>query len=74
MGTAVARKLQSMHPGDRIRGDMSVTDAPRKPAEFHRLETIDAVEVYSTKYEWLVEFKDFCERCGLQGLLGFKTA
>ena len=39
IGAAVARKLQNMRPGDRIRGDLSVTDAPKKVAEFHRPET-----------------------------------
>jgi len=68
IGAAVARRLQSMRPGDRIRGDLSVTDAPKKLAEFHKPETIDEVDLYSANYEWLVEFKDFCESCG-----GFKV-
>jgi hypothetical protein len=69
MAIAVERKLQSMHPGERIRGDLSVTNAPKKLAEFHKPESIDAVDVYSATYEWLVQFKTFCERSG-----GFKVS
>jgi len=25
---------------------------------------IDVTELYSATYEWLVTFKDFCNRCG----------
>jgi hypothetical protein len=64
MAIAVERKLQNMHPGERIRGDLSVLNAPKKLAEFHKPESIDAVDVYSATYEWLVEFKTFCERSG----------
>jgi hypothetical protein len=64
MAIAVERKLQSMHPGERIRGDLSVLNAPKKLAEFHKPESIDAVNGYSATYEWLVQFKTFCERSG----------
>jgi hypothetical protein len=64
MAVAVEGKLQSMRPGERIRGDLSVTGAPKKVAEFHKPESIDAVDLYSATYEWLVRFKDFCEYCG----------
>jgi hypothetical protein len=64
MAIAVERKLQSMHPGERIRSDLSFTNAPKKLAEFHKPESIDAVDVYSATYEWLVQFKTFCERSG----------
>jgi hypothetical protein len=69
MGAAVGRKLQEMHEGERIRSDLSITAAPKKVALFHKPETIDAVDLYSANYEWLVEFGDFCERCG-----GFKVS
>jgi len=69
MAIAVERKLQSMHPGERIRSDLSVTNAPKKLAELHKPESIDAVDVYSATYEWLVQFKTFCERSG-----GFKVS
>jgi hypothetical protein len=68
MAVAVERKLQSMRPGERIGGDLSVTCAPKKVAEFHKPESIDAVDLYSATYEWLIQFKDFCEYCG-----GFKV-
>ena len=64
MAVAVEGKLQSMRPGERIRGDLSVTGVPKKVAEFHKPESIDAVDLYSATYEWLVRFKDFCEYCG----------
>jgi hypothetical protein len=69
MAIAVEHKLQSMRPGERIRGDLSMTDAPKKVAEFHKPESIDTVDLYSASYEWLVQFRDFCERCG-----GFKVS
>jgi len=68
MAVAVERKLQSMRPGERIRGDLSVTGTPKKAAEFHKPASIDTVDLYSATYEWLVQFKDFCEHCG-----GFKV-
>lgn len=64
MAAAVERKLRSMQPGERLLADLSVTSAPKKVAEFHKPETIDAVDLYSATYEWLVQFKNFCERCG----------
>ena len=64
MAAAVERKLRSMQPGERLLADLSLTGAPKKVAEFHKPETIDPVDLYSATYEWLVEFKNFCERCG----------
>ncbi len=57
------RKLQSMQPGQRIRGDLSLTDKPKKLTVFTpgmEVEDVDAKEAYSATYEWLVMFKDFC--------------
>lgn len=64
IGLAIQRKLEAMHPGERIRGDLSVTSEPKKMVQFADSSPIDAVDVYSAKYEWLVQFKDFCEHCG----------
>jgi hypothetical protein len=61
---AIESKIQGMRPGERIRADLTVTAAPKRVAEFHKPETIDTIDLYSAKYEWLVQFKDFCERCG----------
>ena len=69
VAAAVQRKLRTMQLGERILADLSVTSAPKKPAEFHKPETIDPVDLYSTIHEWLVESKNFCERCG-----GFKVS
>lgn len=65
---AVARQLQGMRLGERVRADLQVTADPKKVVRFDRPEAIDAVDLYSATYEWLVAFKGFCERCG-----GFKV-
>jgi hypothetical protein len=57
------RKLQSMQPGQRIRGDLSLTDKPKKLIIFvpgMKVADVDAKEAYSATYEWLVMFRDFC--------------
>jgi hypothetical protein len=57
------RKLQSMQPGQRIRGDLSLTNKPKKLIFFTpgmKVEDVDAKEAYSATYEWLVMFRDFC--------------
>ena len=64
IAVAIDRKLQGMHPGDRIRADLSTTSAPKKVVHFERSDPIDAVDLYSATYEWLVDFKSFCERSG----------
>lgn len=64
MAAAIQRKLQDMRPGERMLTDLSVTSEPKNVAEFHKPENIDPVDLYSATYEWLIEFKEFCERCG----------
>jgi len=57
------RKLQSMHPGQRIRGDLSLTSKPKKLTVFTpgmKVEDVDAKEAYSATYEWLVILREFC--------------
>jgi hypothetical protein len=61
---AIDRKLQGMHPGDRIRADLSTTSEPKKVVHFESSDPIDAVDLYSATYEWLVDFRSFCERSG----------
>jgi hypothetical protein len=46
-----------------LRADLAITGEPKKLAVFTpgmKIEDIDAVELYSTRYEWLVMFRDFC--------------
>ncbi|MGP0017132.1 MAG: hypothetical protein ACLPHP_01075 [Candidatus Sulfotelmatobacter sp.] len=60
-------KLQSMQPGQRIRGDLSTTDKPKMLIVFTpgmKVEDVDAKEAYSATYEWLVVFRDFCRASG----------
>ena len=55
--------LAKMSPGQRLRGDLTITSEPQKRAVFtpnSRVEDFDAVELYSATYEWLVMFRDFC--------------
>jgi hypothetical protein len=57
------QKLQSMQPGQRIRDDLSLTDKPKKLTVFTpgvKVEDVDAKEIYSASYEWLIMFRDFC--------------
>ena len=55
--------LANMSPGQRLRGDLTITSEPQKRAVFtpnSKVEDFDAVEVYSATYEWLARFRDFC--------------
>jgi len=43
--------------------DLTITGKPKKLAVFTpdmKVEDIDAVELYSATYEWLLMFRDFC--------------
>lgn len=65
----VDSKVNTMKPGDRLRIDGAVTGEPKKKVEFHSKAEIDAIDLYSATYEWLVMFRDFCRICG-----GFKVS
>jgi hypothetical protein len=57
------RQLAGMTPGQRLRADLTITGEPKKLVVFTpgtKIEDIDAVELYSATYEWLVMFRDFC--------------
>lgn len=63
IAAAIESKLSTMKPGDRIRADLTVTDAPKISQVFapdSKPEDIDVVNLYSATYDWLVKFKDFC--------------
>jgi hypothetical protein len=65
-------RLQAMKPDERIGADLTTTDGPKKRVIFTsdtKLEDIDVVDLYSTKYEWLIQFSNFCRTCG-----GFKVS
>jgi hypothetical protein len=64
---ALTRRLAGMCPGDRVRADLSITAAPKRPVVFSpgmSTDEIDPVDLYSAHYEWLINFRDFCERSG----------
>jgi hypothetical protein len=67
IAAALTRRLAGMRPGERVRGDLSITAEPKPRMVFKpgmAPDEIDPVELYSAQYEWLVQFRDFCERSG----------
>lgn len=67
----VAAKLIGMAPGERLLAKLSVSKEPKKLAEFGPdvdANDIDENELYSTTYEWLEAFAQFCRSSG-----GFKV-
>jgi hypothetical protein len=65
-------QLMRMTPGQRLRADLTITGEPKKMAVFTpgmKVEDIDAVEIYSATYEWLVMFREFCRTSA-----GFKVS
>jgi len=66
------QRLSQMIPGQRIRSDLTVSGDPKEKVVFTpstKVEDIDAVDLYSATYEWLVMFRDFCRASG-----GFKVS
>jgi hypothetical protein len=67
----VAQSLLRMNPGERILAKLSVSKKPKKLAVFTPVlnaEELDNNELYSTTYEWLERFAEFCRSSG-----GFKV-
>jgi len=65
-------RLQAMKPDERIRADLTTTNMPKKQVVFAsdtRMEDVDAVDLYSATYKWLVQFQNFCRTSG-----GFKVS
>jgi hypothetical protein len=61
------RRLGFMKQGERIRADLTTTDRPKTQVIFApgtKVEDIDAVDLYSATYGWLLEFRDFSRRSG----------
>jgi hypothetical protein len=64
---AIQRKLEAIKPGERVLADGSVTDRPKKEVTFKPQmdsQEVDVNDLYSTSYEWLARFRDFCRRSG----------
>ncbi|MDR3677575.1 MAG: hypothetical protein P4N24_18975 [Acidobacteriota bacterium] len=71
IAAVIERKLAAMQPGQRILADLTVSSSPKKNVTITpvtKLEEIDAIDFYSTSYEWLVRFQEFCKESG-----GFKV-
>jgi hypothetical protein len=67
----VEKRLLSMKPGERMRADLSITDAPKVRVVFTpdtKPDEIETNELYSATYRWLESFKDFCRESS-----GFKV-
>jgi hypothetical protein len=65
-------QLKHMTPGQRLRADLTATNEPKRMVIFTpgmKVEDIDAAEIYSATYEWLVIFRDFCRTSA-----GFKVS
>jgi hypothetical protein len=63
IANVVERKLLGMSPGERMLADLAVTREPKKLALFSpgtKVDDIDSNELYSTTYEWLDTFMNFC--------------
>jgi hypothetical protein len=65
-------RVFEIRSGDRIRSDLSTTAEPRRKVTIvpgTRVEDIDAVDLYSASFEWLLQFRDFSRASG-----GFKVS
>ena len=67
IATVIAKKILEMNPEERMLADLSVSAEPKKEVEFGanmNVNDIDAVDLYSAKYEWLKTFAEFCRNSG----------
>jgi hypothetical protein len=63
----VEDRVLAMKPEQRVLADLTVTDRPKKPLIITpdtKIDQIDAIDVYSASYEWLVKFRDFSRTSG----------
>src|ERR1700689_97261 len=63
----IERRLSGMRPGERMLSDQTVTVKAKKKLILTpetKVEEMDAMDVYSASYEWLVMFRDFCRSSG----------
>lgn len=60
-------KLRAMKPEQRVLADLTITDRPKKRVTFTpntKIDQIDAIDLYSASYEWLIQFRDFSRTSG----------
>src|SRR5262249_37013160 len=63
----IETRLLTMKPKERVLYDLTITDRPKKPLIITpdtKADQIDAIDVYSASYEWLVQFRDFIRASG----------
>jgi hypothetical protein len=63
----IQTRLCAMKSEQRVLYDLTITDRPKKPLIITpdtKADQIDAVDVYSASYEWLVQFRDFSMTSG----------
>ena len=63
----IEARLRTMKPEQRVLADLTVTDKPKRRLIITpgtKIDQIDAVDVYSASYEWLVTFRDFSKTSG----------
>jgi len=63
----IDHKLAEIKPEERMLADLTTTTRPKATYIFDsstKLDDIDTNDIYSTSYEWLVTFKDFCRSSG----------
>jgi hypothetical protein len=64
---SLGRQLRDLQPGQRIRADLTITHQPKKRVVFRpgmNVKDVDANELDSATYEWLVKFRDLCRASG----------
>jgi hypothetical protein len=63
----IGARVLAMKPEQRVLADLTVTDRPKRPLIITpdtKIDQIDAIDVYSASYEWLVTFRDFSRNSG----------
>ena len=63
----IGARVLAMKPEQRVLADLTVTERPKKPLIITpdtKIDQIDAIDVYSASYEWLVIFRDFSRTSG----------
>ncbi|MBZ5492143.1 MAG: hypothetical protein LAO76_14525 [Acidobacteriia bacterium] len=67
IGDYIGTRALAMKPEQGVLADLTVTDRPKKTLIITpdtKIDQIDAIDVYSASYEWLVTFCDFSRTSG----------
>ena len=63
----IEARLSVIKPEQRVLYDLTITDRPKTPLIITpgtKTDEINAIDVYSASYEWLVKFRDFSRTSG----------